>query len=72
MATITKLNYGEETSVRVADYQYYKPRLEITVSFDETEDFDTVLEDTKNIVRSRLDKIEREIYKREREKKGGK
>lgn len=69
MPKVISIEYGEETSVRINQYQYIKPRLSVTATVNEDESFDEALDKIKAAVRERLSKIEKEIYKREHNKK---
>jgi len=61
---IVKVTYGEESSVRISDYQYVKPRIELTAVVGDDHTFAEVLESTQVEVRDWLRKAEIEIKKR--------
>ena len=61
---IVRVTYGEEDSVRIADFQYVKPRVELTAAIGDDHTWDDVLEDLKETVREKLAKYKIEILKR--------
>ena len=68
---IEKIVYGEESSVRLEDFRYAKPRVELTVSIQEGDDPTEAFDKTVALVRNKLRYEEQRIFKtfKERDKK---
>lgn len=58
---ITSVTYGEESSVRIADFQYVKPRVEMSAAVQEGQTEKEVFEVLAGTVRSRLKSMEANI-----------
>ncbi len=61
MAKVVKVSYSRETSVKISQYQYIKPTIEVTAMVEEGEEFDDVFQAVKHKVKEYLRAEEVEI-----------
>ena len=61
MAYIKEITIGMETSIKMAEYQYKKPRLDIKVILEEGDDFKEVLIKAKQTLKEEIKRIENEF-----------
>lgn len=61
MAYIKEIIIGMETSIKMAEYQYKKPRLDIKVILEEGDDFEKVLNKAKQTLKEEIKRIENEF-----------
>jgi regulator of RNase E activity RraB len=68
MARIKTIEIGFETTVRISDYQYIKPRVVMSATLEDGDDPNEVADKLKLNVLHRLDKLEKEAFKIYKEK----
>lgn len=63
MPKVIKVSFAEEGSVRITDYRYVKPRVELTVTVEEGENYEDVVDVVVSKVREMLDKYSKQAKK---------
>jgi hypothetical protein len=63
MSKVIQVTYAEESSVRVEDFRYVKPRFEMTATVGENEKKDDVIDALVAAVKARLRNMEKQIYR---------
>jgi len=63
MAKVRTLVVGIETSIKLAEYQYIKPRIDITYSLDDGESPGKVMADARNRLTIEMAKLEEYVRK---------
>jgi len=68
MAKVKTITVGVETSIKLAEYQYIKPRIDITYRLDDEEQAGTVMVEARNRLAIEIEKLENTIRKKARSK----
>ena len=61
MAKVRTLTVGIETSIKLAEYQYIKPRIDITYRLDEGEKAGEVMMEARNRLTIEMIKLEKHV-----------
>ena len=68
MAKVKTITVGVETSIKLAEYQYTKPRIDITYRLDDEEQAGTVMVEARNRLAIEIEKLENTIRKKAKSK----
>ena len=68
MAKVKTITVGVETSIKLAEYQYIKPRIDITYRLDDEEQAGTVMVEARNRLAIEIEKLENTIRKKAKSK----
>ena len=61
MAKVITITVGIETSIKIAEYQYINPRIDITYSLDEGEQAGKVMAEARNRLTIEMNRLEKHI-----------
>ena len=61
MARVTTITVGIETSIKIKEYQYYKPRIDITYELGNNETPGEVMAHARDRLHKEIDKLNKEF-----------
>ena len=61
MATVKTITVGIETSIKLAEYQYIKPRIDITYKLDDGESPGKVMAEARSRLTTEMEKLEKHV-----------